>query len=74
MKKTTRKIIKRIIGWAILAHIIPGIILLYVIAKGKIDETGYWAPYVIGLKTDAVIVLLFIIFIFIVWCFSGDDY
>lgn len=73
MKKTTKRIIKRIIGCAILSHLIPSVLILYVLLKGDIDVYGYLVPYVIGLIITVSVALLFGIIMFAIWCLSNED-
>ncbi len=71
--KKTKKIIKGIIGIVSLIHFMPGALIVYMFFKGTIDEIGYLTLYIIGLKIDAVVILILSMFLFIYWCLSDKD-
>lgn len=62
---------KRIIGFIIVLHIAPcAFIMFAILEQREFGEYGLSVPYVGGLVADAVVIILYGIVRFTMWCFD----
>lgn len=64
------KIMKRILGVAILTHIIPAICVITTIAKHEVAEYGYLIPYIAGWFMNVCILAMVGVIKLVTWCFD----
>lgn len=63
-------IIKKIVGWLLAFHIIPGVSLLLVAVNGEIGIYGYIVPIVAGYIMNVIIISFIALIALIFWLIS----